>query len=74
MRIKMKDVNNVGNKLYEFRKEFSVPMREVVELTGLSMQTLFNVENGRTMPNANTTNIILNTIKNEREKRGADNE
>ena len=74
MRIKMKDVNNVGNKLYEFRKEFSVPMREVVELTGLSMQTLFNVENGRTMPNSNTTNIILNTIKNEREKRGADNE
>lgn len=74
MRIQMKDVNNVGNKLYEFRKEFGVPMREVVELTGLSMQTLFNVENGRTMPNANTTNIILNAIKSEREKRGADNE
>lgn len=74
MRIKMKDVNNVGNTLYEFRKEFGVPMREVVELTGLSMQTLFNVENGRTMPNANTTSIILNAIKNEKEKRGADNE
>ena len=74
MRIQMKDVNNVGNKLYEFRKEFGIPMREIVELTGLSMQTLFNVENGRTMPNANTTNIILNTIKSEREKRGADNE
>lgn len=74
MRIKMKDVNNVGNRLYEFRKEFGVPMREIVELTGLSMQTLFNVENGRTMPNANTTNIILNIIKSEREKRGADNE
>lgn len=74
MRIQMKDVNNVGNKLYEFRKEFGVPMREVVELTGLSMQTLFNVENGRTMPNANTTNIIFNAIKSEREKRGADNE
>lgn len=70
MRIKMKDVNNVGNKLYEFRKEYSVPMREMVELTGLSMQTLFNVENGRTMPNANTTSIILNVIEKERERRG----
>lgn len=70
MRIKMKDVNNVGNKLYEFRKDFSVPMREMVDLTGLSMQTLFNVENGRTMPNANTTSIILNVIEKERERRG----
>ena len=70
MRIKMKDVNNVGNKLYEFRKEYSVPMREMVDLTGLSMQTLFNVENGRTMPNANTTSIILNVIEKERERRG----
>ena len=70
MRIKMKDVNNVGNKLYEFRKDYGVPMREIVELTGLSMQTLFNVENGRTMPNANTTKIILNVIESERAKRG----
>lgn len=70
MRIKMKDVNNVGNKLYEFRKEYSVPMREMVELTGLSMQTLFNVENGRTMPNANTTKTILATIEKENIRRG----
>lgn len=70
MRIKMKDVNNVGNKLYEFRKEYGVPMREMVDLTGLSMQTLFNVENGRTMPNANTTKIILATIERENIRRG----
>ena len=41
----------------------------MVDLTGLSMQTLFNVENGRTMPNANTTKIILNVIESERAKR-----
>ena len=70
MRIKMKDVNNVGNRLYEFRKEYGVPMREMVDLTGLSMQTLFNVENGRTMPNANTTKIILATIERENIRRG----
>ena len=70
MRIKLKDVNNVGNKLYEFRKEYGVPMREMVELTGLSMQTLFNVENGRTTPNANTTKIILNVIEKAKELGG----
>ena len=70
MRIKLKDVNNVGNKLYEFRKEFGVPMREMVELTGLTMQTLFNVENGRTTPNANTTKLILGVIEKAKELGG----
>ena len=70
MRIKLKDVNNVGNKLYEFRKEYGVPMREMVELTGLTMQTLFNVENGRTTPNANTTKLILGVIEKAKELGG----
>lgn len=73
MRIKLKDVNNVGNKLYEFRKEYGVPMREVVELTGLTMQTLFNVENGRTTPNAKTTKLILGVIEKAKEL-GGENE
>ena len=59
------DIKELVNKIVGFRVRHNMTMKDFAELSGITLQTLWNIENGYHKPTRTTEYKIMQVIENE---------